>query len=252
MKLFLSAAFLLCFSVISFAQNINDVIKEADRLEAIPDEKAAFLKFKEALKIQPSNLYALSKCSELCCRIGGREKTNLKLRDEYYNAGVIYAKTALRLYPDSDVANVTMGIAVGRTILLKSGREKISAVKELKGYADKALAENPNNFKAWHILGKWNYEVSNLNAIERAGAKIIYGGLPDASLKKSIACYEKAKALNPSFALNSLELAKAYHRNDEDSKATQQLQTVLSLKNQTEDDPRIKEEARMLLKKWND
>ena len=241
----------LLFSCICSAQDVNSVIKEADRLEAVPDEKAAFLKFKEALKIQPTNLHALTKCSELCSRIGGREKLNKKLRDDYYHTAIIYAKTALRLYPDNDLANVTMAIAVGKTILLKSGKEKISAVKELKEYAEKAIAVNPNNFKAWHILGRWNYEVSNLNALERAGARIIYGGLPSASLKMAIKCYEKAKALSPNFAYNYLELAKAYKRNDEKANAIAQLKTLLTLKNQSEDDPRIKTEAAALLNSWS-
>lgn len=250
MRFLVSAFLFLLISVQSFSQDLNAVIKEADRLEAIPDEKAAFLKFKEALKIQPSNLYALTKCSELCARIGGREKVNKKLRDEYYETAVIYAKTALRLYPESDEANVAMALAIGKSILLKGGKEKISAVKDLKAYADKAIAENPRNFKAWHILGKWNYEVSNLSGIERAGAKVMYGGLPSASLKTSIACYEKAKTLSPSFILNYLELAKAYNRNDEQDKGLAQLRFLLTLKNQTEDDPRIKTEAEGLIKSW--
>ena len=250
MKFYFFFLALVFTSFLSSAQDLASTIKEADRLEAVPNEKAALLKFKEALKLQPGNLYALTKCSELCARIGGREKTNTKLRDDYYSAAVIYAHTALRLYPENDVANVTMAIAVGQTILLKSGKDKINAVKDLKTYADKALAENPNNFKAWHVLGRWNYEVSNLNFLERAGATIIYGGLPSASLKTSITCYEKAKALNPAFAFNSLELAKAYHRDGQNDKAKQQLQNVISLRNITEDDPRIKDLAQGLLKKW--
>ena len=250
MKFFLLASLSFLISIGCIAQDISAIIKEADRLEAAPNEEAAFLKFKEVLKIQPGNLYALTKCSELCARIGGREKTNIKLRNDYFTTAEIYGKTALRLYPESDVANVTMAIAVGQGILMKSGRDKISAVKELKTYADKAISENPNNFKAWHILGRWNYEVSDLNFVERAGAKIMYGGLPDASLKKSITCYEKARALNPGFTFNSLELAKAYHRDGQDAKAKQQLQSVLALKNITQDDPRIKVDAQELMKKW--
>ena len=196
-------------------------------------------------------MHALAKCSELCSRIGGREKLNKKLRDDYYNTAIIYAKIAMRLYPDNDEANVTMAIAVGKTILLKSGKEKISAVKQLKEYAEKAIAENPDNFKAWHILGRWNYEVSNLNAIERAGAKIMYGGLPSASLKMAIKCYEKAKALSPAFAYNYLELAKAYNRNEQKTNAIAQLKILLKLKNQSEDDPRIKTEAAELLNSWS-
>ena len=251
MKFFQIFLFFILFSCLCSAQDINTVIIEGDRLEAVPDEKAAFLKFREALKIQPTNLYALTKCSELCSRIGGREKHNEKLRDEYYATAIIYAKNALKLYPNNDEANVTMAIAVGKTILLKSGRERISAVKQLKEYAEKAISENPNNFKAWHILGRWNYEVSNLNVFERAGAKIMYGGLPNASLKMSIKCYEKAKALSPAFAYNYLELAKAYNRNEEKAKAIAQLKMLLTLRNQSEDDPRIKTEAAALLKSWS-
>ena len=247
--LFLSF-FLFLSPSVSVAQDINKILREADRLETLPDEKSAFLKFKEALKIQPTNLHALTKCSELCTRIGGREKVNKKLRDDYYTTAIIYAKTALRLYPESDIANVTMAIVVGKTILLKSGKEKINAARQLREYAEKAIKLNPSNFKAWHVLGRWNYEVSSLSSIERAGAKIMYGGLPSASLKSSIACYEKAKSLSPSFAYNYLELAKAYNRNNEKEKAFAQLKTLLALKNQSEDDPRIKAEAEGYLKKW--
>lgn len=249
MKLFSFLLFLLfSFNQIS-AQDYNAVIKEADRLEAIPNEKAALDKFKEALKLQPTSLYALAKCSELCCRVGGREKST-KVRDEYYATAQTYAKTALRLYPNSDEANVAMAFSIAKTLMLKSGKEKITAVKELKTYGDRAVTYNPRNFKAWHVLGKWNYEVSSLNAIERTAVKIIYGGLPASSLGNSIMYYEKAKSLAPLFTLNYLELAKAYHKNDDDKKALSLLSYLLTIKNQTEDDPRIKAEAQKLIKEW--
>lgn len=225
------------------------LIREADRLESIPDEKAAFSKFKLILKLDSVNLYALTKCSELCSRIGKREQ-DTRSRDSYYEAAVIYAKNALRLYPQSDEANVVMSIAIGRTSLVKSGREKIAAAKEIKHYAETALKINPNNFKAWHIIGKWNYEVSDLNLMEKAATKIFYGGLPNASLKNSIVAYEKARILNPTFLLNFLELAKAYKRNNEKQKGIALLKALLSLPSKIEDDPQIKKEAATLIKNW--
>ncbi|MDB5201074.1 MAG: hypothetical protein JWQ27_483 [Ferruginibacter sp.] len=237
-------------ALMATAQDFTVLVKEADRLEAIPNEKAAFNKFKEALKLQPSNLYTLVKCSELCSRIGNREKEK-KTRDAYYSAAVFYAKTALSLHPLDDEANVVMAIAVGRTVLEKSGKEKISAVKDIKHYADVALKTNALNFKAWHVIGKWNYEVSNLNMMEKAATKVFYGGLPDASLKNAIIAYEKAKSLNPTFMLNYLELAKAYKRNGDKQKALTQLRTSLNLHFQTEDDPRIRAEAISLIKEWS-
>ena len=248
MKLVLILSFLLTVSSLR-SQDLPAVTREAERLESIPDEKAAFGKFKLVLKYDPANLYALCKCSELCSRIGAREPDSHS-RDSYYQAAVIYAKTALKLYPQSDEANVVMGIAIGRTSLVKSGKEKIAAAKEIRHYAETALKINPNNFKAWHILGKWNYEVSNLNFMERTAARVFYGGLPSASLKSAIAAYEKARSLSPTFLLNSLELAKAYKRNDENDKAVALLKALLPLPSQTEDDPRIKQEAATLIKNW--
>lgn len=249
MKLLSLFLFSIFISSHIFSQDINAIIKEADRLEAAPDEKAAFAKFKEALKIQPSNLHALTRCSELCSSIGNRE-TNTKNRDDYFKVALIYAKTAYKLYPESDAANVSMAIAVGRIVLLKSGKEKITYVKELKAYVDKAISVNPSNFRAWHILGKWHYELSGLNGFERTAAKVFYGALPASSLASSITCYEKAKALSSNFALNYLELAKAYKRNGEKAKALSQINYLLTLPNKIQDDEKIKLEARGLLKKW--
>ena len=245
--LFLIPLFLFCTPLI--AQDFSQLVHEAERLENIPDEKAAFSKFKEALRVQPANVYALAKCSELCSRIGNRE-ADTKSRDNYYAAAVIYAKTALRVSPTNDEANVAMAIAVGRTVLLKSGKEKISAVKDIKHYADMALKTNAQNFKAWHIIGKWNYEVSNLTMVEKAATRVLYGGLPDASLAGAVAAYEKAKSLNPQFMLNYLELAKAYKRKGETAKAVAQLRVMVTLPLKTEDDPRIKKEGLQLIREW--
>ena len=54
MKLLSLFLFSIFISSHIFSQDINAIIKEADRLEAAPDEKAAFAKFKEVIKIQQS------------------------------------------------------------------------------------------------------------------------------------------------------------------------------------------------------
>jgi tetratricopeptide (TPR) repeat protein len=250
MQMLLAFLLLIMGGPVAVAQDFNTLVKEADRLEAVPNEKAALAHFKEALKLQPQNVYVLTKCSELCSRIGNREK-NTASRDSYYAAAQTYARTALHYQPHHDEANVAMAIAIGRVALLKSGKEKIGAVKDIKKYADLALKSNNRNFKAWHIIGKWHYEVSNLNMMEKAATKVFYGGLPAASLKESIRAYEFAKGLNPGFVLNYLELAKAYERNEEKTKAISLLRAIASLPAKTEDDPRIKAEAAVLLKKWS-
>jgi tetratricopeptide (TPR) repeat protein len=243
---------LLCSltGIFIYAQDINALIREGNRLESLPDEKAAFLKFKEVLKLNATNIYALNKCSELCSRIGQREIKNSKLRDDYYLAAKIYAETSLKIEPNNSEANCVMAIALGRSSMSKSGKEKILNAREVKKYVDAAIANDPQNFKAWHVLGRWQYEISNLNSLERGIVKVMYGGLPPATIKQSIAAFEKARALRPEFLLNYFEMAKAYKDNDKKDKAIAYLQHMLTLPNQTEDDPGIKNKGRALLKDW--
>ncbi|MBP6023034.1 hypothetical protein [Ferruginibacter sp.] len=231
------------------AQDVAAIVKEADRLEALPDEHGALLKFIEAIKLQPNHLHALSKGSELCSRIGQRQN-NTKMRDDYYAAAKVYAENALKIDPTYSEANTAMAIMLGRTTLTKSGKEKVIAAKDLKKYVDAAIKSNPLNFLGWHVLGRWHYEISNLNFIERAAVKMFYGGFPPSSLKEGIAAFEKAKAIAPGFILNYYELAKAYYRNDETPKAIAILNQMLLLPNHTEDDPTIKETGKKLLLEW--
>ena len=68
-----------------------------------------------------------------------------------------------------------MAIALGRNSMSKSGRDKIENAKEVKKYVDAAIAGDAANFKAWHVLGRWQYEISNLNSLERGIVKLFYG-----------------------------------------------------------------------------
>ena len=249
MKTLLVNVFLLFFMIQLKSQDVAALIKEANRLEDIPNEKAAFAKFREVIKIQPLNIYSLNKCSELCSRIGKRQ-TNPKLIDDYYTAAKAYAIIALKINPNNAESNCVMAIALGRTSLNKSGKEKINSAKEIKKYVDIALKNDPQNFKAWHVLGRWNYELSNLNGFERTAVKYFFGGLPEASINQSIVAFEKAHAITDGFILNYFEMAKAYKKNNQPDKAIALLTKMLMVPNQTEDDPIIKDDGRKLLVEW--
>ena len=231
------------------SQDVNVMIKEGDRLEAIPDEQAAFHKFREVLKVQPLNIYALSKCSELCSRIGKRQ-VYPKARDDYYHAAKTYAEIALRINPTDSDANCSMAMALGRSSMSKSGKEKVANAKEVKKYVDISLRSNPKNFIALHILGRWHYEINNLSFLERAAVRVLYGGMPDASIRESINAFERSRAVAPGFLLNYLEMAKSYKQDGQNAKAIAYLKLMLSLPNQTEDDPAIKELGRSMLNDW--
>jgi len=240
----------LFLSLASFAQSEQQLIAQADKQEAALNEAGAFETFKQVLKINPKNYYALWKASELCSRLGNRQPTTGQ-KQQYYLAGKNYAQMAIKVSPSDADGYYAMSVAVGRLALSNSGKQKIDAVKEIRSNAEKALKLNPHHGRAWHVIGKWNYEVSDLNMFEKAGVKIMFGGLPPASLNDAIYAYEKAKFYEPNFALNFLELAKAYKRNGQKEKAISLLKTLPTIAPKTADDARIKKEGAALLKSWS-
>ena len=243
--------FILVLPFENQAQDTKTLLKEAQQFEASFKDNEALQKYLQLVKLESNNLVALCKTSELYAKLGKRQPTKPK-QSEYYVSAKQYAEKALKVNENSSEANFVMAMAMGRMALMNSGKEKIKVVKEIRHYAERCIQLDPNNFKGYHILAKWHYEVSDLNAIERWLVKITYGGLPPSSLEDAIRNYEKSKQLNPVFILNYLELAKAYHRNDEDKKAIAYLQAMLKLPSTQADDNSVKEEGRKLLKDLTD
>lgn len=241
--------FLLAFPCLLYAQDIPQLLKEAVQQEAQFHENEAFLKYAEVVKYDPNNILALWKCSELSSRIGARQPGKEKMRP-YFNAARNYAAAALRVNPNSSDANFAMALALGRLGLIAGTRERVILAKEVKRYAETAIRLDPNNFRAYHIMGRWNYDVSDLNLAEKSFARIFYGKLPSASLEEAIADFEKSRSLNPGFILNYYELARSYHRMDDDKKAVANLRIMLALPNMMYDDARVKGIARQLLTEW--
>jgi tetratricopeptide (TPR) repeat protein len=238
-------SFLLCTTAIK-AQDVAYLVKEAEDLEKSFKEEDALKKVQEALKLAPNDLAALSKASILSSQVGNRQKED-KRKAEYFTAAKTYAESALKVDPKDAVANFAMGMAMGRMALISSGKEKIQSVRDIKKYAEAALAAKPDFAKAQHLLGKWHYEVTSLNFVEKGLVKVIFGGLPDASMPQAIQWYEKARAQDPGFVLNYLELARAYKENGQSDKAIDILNRMARLPPKMQDDPAYKAEGKKML-----
>ena len=237
------------FPCLLFSQDINQLLKEAQFQESLFHENEAFLKYAEVLKKDPNNLQALWKCSDLSSRIGARQADKEKMRP-YFMAAKNYAAAALRVNPNSSDANFAMALALGRVSLISGTKERVMMARDVKRYAENAIRLDPNNFRAYHILGRWKYDVSNLNLAEKSFARVFYGKLPSATLEEAIADFNKSRTLYPGFILNYYELARSYHRMGEDKKAVANLNILLGLPNVMYDDTRVKVIARQLLTEW--
>lgn len=243
----------LCFTVMLLfclglsAQTEQQLVMLAEKQEVSLNENGAFETYKQVLRINPRHYHSLWKLSELCSRIGNRQGTTAK-KQQFFTAGKSYAETAIKVNPNGADGYYALAVAMGRLALSQSGKDKINSVKEIRANAEKAIKLNPKHSRAWHVIGKWHYEVSDLNMLERAALRIAYGGLPSASIEEAIKAYEKAKTLEPGFALNFLELAKAYKRDGQTARAISLLRSLPAIPSKTVDDARIKNEGAALLK----
>ncbi|KAG4069216.1 hypothetical protein HA402_012069 [Bradysia odoriphaga] len=242
----MAVCFLLSTVLFARAQSVADMMEEARQLEKQMKESEAFEKDKDILKIQPNELDALNQASQLCSRIGNRQKSKDD-KISYFNLAKSYAQQALKVSPNSPESNLSMAIAMGRMALISGAKDKVAASKDVKKYAELAIKFNPSLAQAYHVLGKWNYEVANLNAFERGAAKMLFGGLPDGSLSNAIAQYERCRQLDPGFILNYYELARAYKADEQQEKAIEVLKKALTLRNITQDDASIKADCKKML-----
>lgn len=230
-------------------QDIDYYFRKAHDAEAVRNDEKALEYYLEILRLAPEKQEALCKASELYCLLGRRQPTDEKRR-KYYQTGLELARKALELYPDHAESNFVMSFAMGRIALIATGEQKINAVRDIKKFAERTVKLDPSNFKGYHVLARWHYEVSSLSSLERWLVRIAYGALPAASFTVSIANYEKSRKLKPDFLLNYLEEAKAYYANEQKNFAIRLLQMIADIPDKTSDDPTIRAEAKSLLASW--
>jgi hypothetical protein len=228
------------------AQTVDDLNKQADELVHDLKEEDALQKYKDVLALHSDDPHALIGSADMCARIGNRQQEKSKQK-EYFAQAQTYASSALQADSNSSDANCVMAVVLGRVAHTESGKKKIALFRDVKTYSEKAIKLNKSNYRAWYVLGQWNYDISHLSGGEKAAAKVLMGGLSDGTIKNAIHDFETCRTLNRSFILNYLSLAKAYREDDQNENALSALQSLVRLPVQTEDDPSIKEEGRKML-----
>jgi hypothetical protein len=201
-KLWLIIGFVFLGLKALIAQEVAVLMKEAENFEVAFKEPEALEKYKQVLTVEPKNMKALIKATELSCSVGGRleNKNDKRLQ---YESSLSFAKRALATDSNSADANYVMAMTCGKLTEIETDNKVIVAyVRDCKTYADKALKINPNHAKANFTEGRWHYEMVTLNGLKKVAAKVLYGGIQTASLDSAIAYLEKCKNLAPYFMIN--------------------------------------------------
>lgn len=213
------------------------------------DNKAALEYYSAALETGSKNYEAAWKSARAYVDVG-EKLSDTKERRSYYEKGYEYAQKAVAINPNGSKGHLFLSIAIGRVALDAGAKERVQLSREVKSEVDKALAIDPKDDVAWHVLGRWHRRLSSLSWIEKNFANMFLGGVPkEASMEKAVECFKKAIQLNPIHLNHHLELAITYEKMGKEDLAVAAYNKVLELPIKDADDEDHKKEAEERLKK---
>lgn len=243
-----SLFFILFFSATlsAFAQT-DEQVERAHVLFENQQQKQALEAYNEILIENSDHFKALWRTSLLYAQIGYRLDDG-KRKKEYFRNAKERAVQALELKPKNSYANFAMGIALAQLALAAGARDRVAATHDIKKYGDRALRFDSTNAGAWHLLGRWHFEVANLNFAERLAANVLFGGLPaGASTQKAASNIEEAIELRPGYILYYYDLATVYDELDKEEKAIAACREALEKPILTPADSKTKSDCRELI-----
>jgi tetratricopeptide (TPR) repeat protein len=204
--------------------------------------------FESAEKLEPDNVGVLLRISQQCSDLIASAKNSAE-GQRLAQRSLDHAKRAVELAPNNAKAHLALAIAYGRMTDFCSNKTKLEYSRYIKAEAERAVALDPGEDFAYHVLGRWHYGVANLNSLLKMMAKMVYGGMPAASNEEAARCLKKAADLAPQRVIHHNELARVYVALGKRDLARKEWQTVVTLHAEDGEDEKAQREARTELAK---
>jgi tetratricopeptide (TPR) repeat protein len=244
----IAAMVCLLLNSVSAAESANELVEKAKPYERRFQANDALPLYLTAAKIEPQNPHIL-------CRIARQYRylmSDAAVKAEKLRLGYIaldYSKRAAAAGPEDPEAQLAPAITLGKMLPYMSAKEQTAASPRIKQSVDKTLQIDPADDTAWHILGRWNRVLADINAVKRALAGMLYGGLPKGSLEEAERDMRKAIALNPGRLMHYIELGRIYAQMGRKEEAREYINKGLAMPDAEKDDPETKQRGRETLEK---
>jgi tetratricopeptide (TPR) repeat protein len=135
---------------------------------------------------------------------------SIAVQKELVARALACAQQALADDPTNAVAHASVAVCYAKSCGYADLKTELAYSRLFKQEAEKAIALDPKQDVAYYLLGRWNYALANVGFFSRAYVKIVYGGLPPASMQEAINNFKEACTLAPNRILNHAGLAMAY------------------------------------------
>ena len=250
MKIFISTTVLaLVLSLTpSFGQSVAEHLAKGDVADANFRPTEALKSYLPAEKLEPNNVQIQLRIARQYRHLMSDAKTvpeKLRLGGMAMN----YGKKAATLAPNDSEAQLSLAITYGKMLPYQGKKEQVEATPRIKAAADRALKLDPRNDSAWHVLGRWHQGLANVSGLKRTFGEMVYGKLPAGTNAQSIACFEKAIAINPNRLRHYIEQGRTWAQMGDNGKARRFIEKGMAMPNTEKDDPEVKARGREALAK---
>lgn len=228
------------------ARDAATLIADGLAAEQAHDTARALELFLAADQAKPNDAFVLQKISKQYSD-STIDTTDVAEKRRRVEQALAYAQRSLELEPDNAVYALSVAICHGKLGLYSNARGRVESARQVKTYAERALALDPRYDWACHILGRWHHEVAGLGATQRWLVKLIFGGLPDASPATAVDLLRRAVELAPDNPSHHIELGFAYLAARQVDLARSAWTTGLNLPSLEKHDDQAKERARKAL-----
>lgn len=229
------------------AQSANELFRQGEALDKKNQNQEALAVLLQANELAPDQDETLRLIAKQYSQLISDTDANSK-KKELGEHALTYALRAVELAPDRSENHLTLAIVYGRVAQFSSARRKVELSKKIQAEAALAAKLDPQSDYAWHVLGRWNYELANFNPLLKALAQTIYGKFPDATNAQAVECFQKAIAIAPRRVIHHAELGRTYLAMGENAQAKEELERGLALPSVEKDDEETKQRAREALR----
>lgn len=205
----------------------------------------------QAEQLAPKNAEILCLIAKEYSQLAADARDAGKTREERWldDLALGYGVRAVNADPGSALAHASLAICYARSSLLEGARKKIEYSKQVRLEAEKAIALDPNQDVALHVLGAWNYNMVQLNPFLKKVVECIYGKFPEASLADSALYFQRASAAAPTRLMHQAALARTYAAMGEKEKALRALASAEALPIKEKEDAFFLKQARQAVSK---
>jgi tetratricopeptide (TPR) repeat protein len=230
------------------AESAEELIQKGDVFYANLQAAEALKFYLPAEKLDPNNVRLLVRIAREYRHLMS-DATKAAEKRQLGNTAVDYAERAVALAPNDPETQLALAISYGKMLPMEGTKQQIAISPLIKIAADKAIALDPSNDLAWHVLGRWYLALADISIVKRAWARVVYDKLPPATHEDAVRCFEKAMALNPNRLMHYIELGRTYAQMGRDADARKSITRGLAMSDTEKDDPETKNLGRQILKK---